>query len=78
MEERTISITGDGERLARVMVECGLAASNTAATRLIDQGSVRVDGEKVSDRFLTVDPQQGPFVLQVGKRKVVRVRPVQK
>ena len=78
LEERTISIPGDGARLARVMVECGLAASNTAATRLIDQGSVRVDGERVSDRFLTVDPQQGPFVLQVGKRKVVRVRPVQK
>ena len=77
LKEQTISITGEGERLTRVMVECGLAASNTAATRLIDQGSVRVDGEKVSDRFLTVDPQQGPFVLQVGKRKVVRVRPVQ-
>ena len=78
LEEQTISITGEGERLTRVMVECGLAASNTAATRLIDQGSVRVDGEKVKDRVLTVDPRQGPFVLQVGKRKVVRVRPVQK
>ena len=38
LEEQTISITGEGERLTRVMVECGLAASSTAATRLIRPG----------------------------------------
>ena len=62
------------ERLTRVIVDCGFAPSSGAATRLIDQGSVKIDGDRVDDRFLRVSPQRGPFVLQVGKRRVVRVR----
>ena len=42
---------------------------------MIDQGGVRVDGEKVSDRALTLAPGT-TAVLQVGKRKFARVRVV--
>ena len=38
---------------------------------MVDQGGVRVDGAVISDKALKLDA--GVFVLQVGKRKFVRV-----
>jgi tyrosyl-tRNA synthetase len=73
--ERLVVVPADGAKLAAVIVEVGFAASNSAATRLIEQGSVRVDGKRVTDRAQLVGPGPGAFVLQVGKRKVVRVTP---
>ena len=73
--ERTVTLSPDGLRLSAVMVDVGFAYSNSAATRLIDQGSVRVDGERIADRGVRLPPDAGPFVLQVGKRRVIRVVP---
>ena len=72
--ERVVEVPASGAPLVGVMVDVGFAASNSAATRLIVQGSVRVDGERVTDRSHRVAAAV-PFVLQVGKRRVVRVSP---
>jgi len=70
-----IEIRRDGEEmwLAKVMVEAELAASNSEAVRLIKQGAVHVDGEKVSDREFKV-ATSGPVLVQRGKRRYARVR----
>ncbi len=73
--ERPVAVPPAGAPLPAVMVEVGFAGSNSAATRLIEQGSVRVDGERVRDRAVRFAPDARPFVLQVGKRRVVRVVP---
>ena len=73
--EQVVEVPPDGARLAAVMVDVGFAESNSAANRLIAQGSVRVDGERVTNRSHQVAAAAGPFVLQVGKRRVVRVSP---
>ena len=73
--EQVVEVPADGARLSTVMVGVGFAESNSAATRLIDQGSVRLDGERVRDRSHRVAAAAATFVLQVGKRKVVRVSP---
>ena len=75
MDDRIVEMSADGARLVAVMVDVGFADSNSAATRLIVQGSVRVDGERMTDRSRWVRVTAAPFVLQVGKRKVVRVTP---
>ena len=75
---KEVAMSDEGERLTRVMIDCGFAESSTSAGRLIDQGSVRVDGDRVEDRWFRVEPTRGAFVLQVGKRKVVRIHPVHK
>ena len=75
LEQRPVTIASGGERLTRLMVDCGLADSGSAATRLINQGGVRIDGEPVSDKGLVVTADREPFVLQVGKRKVIRIKP---
>jgi tyrosyl-tRNA synthetase len=69
MEERTI--TGAPMGIGAVLKAVGLAASGGDATRLIDGGGVRVDSSVVSDKALKLDA--GVYVVQVGKRKFVRV-----
>ena len=73
--ERELAVSAEGVRVTHVMIECGFAPSTGAATRLIDQGSVKIDGGRVEDRWLRIAPEQGPFVLQVGKRRVIRIKP---
>lgn len=58
--------------LAQVLKQTGLTSSTSEALRMIDQGGVRLNGEKVSDRAAAL-PRGEPMVLQVGKRKFARV-----
>ncbi len=60
-----------GQTVLDVLTAAGLAASKSEGRRLIDQKGVRLDGE-VLDRFDAPFPHPG--VLQVGKRKFVRVK----
>ncbi len=67
----------DGEiGLLNLMREAGLTESNSQGRRLIKQNAVSIDGEKVEDtgRYIDVEAE-APFVLQVGKRRYVRVIP---
>jgi tyrosyl-tRNA synthetase len=60
-----------GLAIAQVLKQSGLTPSTTEATRMIEQGGVKIDGEKVSDKALKLAP--GVYVMQVGKRKFSRV-----
>lgn len=64
----------DGEvPVMRILVRVGFAPSNSAAGRLLEQGAVTVDGERVSGRDARI-PARGERVLQKGKRHFARVR----
>ena len=69
IEER--SLTGAPISIGAVLKAVGLASSGGDATRLIDGGGVRVDSSVISDKALKLN--SGTYVLQVGKRKFVRV-----
>ncbi|MBP5261491.1 MAG: tyrosine--tRNA ligase [Clostridiales bacterium] len=64
-------VTDDGILLAEVMVRCGLAKSRGEAKRLIDQGGVSVNGEKVSDQFMMLTRQQLSDSVKIQKGKKV-------
>ncbi|HTO45689.1 MAG TPA: tyrosine--tRNA ligase [Burkholderiales bacterium] len=70
--EHSISVDGEPLLLTQILKRVGLTASTSEAGRMIDQGGVRVNGEKVSDRGLALAKGQ-QFVVQVGKRKFARV-----
>jgi tyrosyl-tRNA synthetase len=55
-----------------LLVGAGLAASRSEARRLVDGGGVRLDGERVEAYGAMVGPER-PAVLQVGRRRFVRV-----
>jgi tyrosyl-tRNA synthetase len=64
-------------KLPRLLVEAGLAPSMAEARRLIEQGGVRVGGEKVSRPDFEIELERDrPLLLQVGKRHFLSVRGV--
>ncbi len=71
-----ISLAADGPTvlLSKLVVEAGLAASNSEARRLMNQGGVKVDGEQVRDpkTEIAADRTDG-LLLQVGKRRFARI-----
>ena len=72
LEEITLSAEGEGLGIANVLTHAGLTASNSEAFRMIDQGAVKIDGEKVSDRGLSL-AKGFSGVIQVGKRRIARI-----
>ena len=66
--ERTLAAGGQGIGIAMALTQCGLTSSNSEAFRMLQQGGVRIDGEKVSNRALQLE-SGFVGVLQVGKRK---------
>ncbi len=73
IEVTAIGCVGDTAKLANVLKDAGLAASSSAAYRLIEQGAVRVDGLRVGSRDATL-AAGGSYLLQTGKRGIARVR----
>lgn len=62
-------------KLVSLLTETNLAPSKAEARRLIEQGGVRVDGEKVSAHDAEVIlSSDNPYLIQVGKRKFLKVR----
>jgi tyrosyl-tRNA synthetase len=72
LETVELEIPAGGLGIAQLLRKAQLVASNTEAMRMIEQGAVRIDGERVSSRemMLTV---AADLVLQVGKRRFKRV-----
>jgi tyrosyl-tRNA synthetase len=66
-----IALSGAPLGITALIKMTGLAPSNAEANRNIEQGGVRIDGAVVSDKGLQV--AAGSFVLQVGKRRFVKV-----
>lgn len=73
MPEHALSTGGESLLFCQVLKQANLTASTSEAMRMIEQGGVKLDGEKVSDKALRL-PAGGPYVIQVGKRKFARVR----
>ncbi|MCI7719110.1 tyrosine--tRNA ligase [[Pasteurella] aerogenes] len=64
--------TFEGETgLANLLKEAGLVESTSEAIRMVKQGGVKIDGEKVEDSKLIIT--SGTAVYQVGKRKFARI-----
>jgi tyrosyl-tRNA synthetase len=72
MPQLTIATGGKSLGIAQLLKQAGLTASTSEALRMIEQGGIRIDGERCADKSLTLDPAT-TVVLQVGKRKFARV-----
>ena len=72
LPEILIPCGSSGITIAQLLKQAGLTPSTSEAMRMIEQGGVKIDGEKISDKGLTL--QAGvSAVFQVGKRKFARV-----
>ena len=72
MPEVTLTTVSGALPIAQVLKQAGLTVSTSDALRMIEQGGVRLNGDKVSDKALLLAAGE-TLVLQVGKRKFARV-----
>lgn len=70
--EVNLTLDGDVVGIVQLLKLAGLTTSTSEAMRMIEQGGVKADGEKVSDKGLQLAKGQS-VVLQVGKRKFAKV-----
>ena len=73
MPEVALQAPKEGMPVVQMLKQAGLTASTTEAVRMIEQGGVRLNGERLTDRLLKVSGGE-TIVAQVGKRKFARIR----
>jgi tyrosyl-tRNA synthetase len=73
LEERDWLVGDAGAAIGPLLRDLGMTASSSESLRMIQQGGVKVDGEKIEDQKLILSAGR-IYVLQVGKRKFVKVR----
>ncbi|MFM5335150.1 tyrosine--tRNA ligase [Aeromonas enteropelogenes] len=71
MPEVELALEGEGLAIANLLKDAELVATTSEALRMIKQGAVKVDGEKLEDGKALISA--GTAVYQVGKRKFARV-----
>lgn len=72
LQDTVLDTAGAGIAIAQALKAAGLTGTTSEALRMIDQGGVRLDGDKVSDRGLVLAVGVS-VVAQVGKRKFARL-----
>ncbi len=72
IDDKQAACPGDAMGVAHVLKASGLVSSTSEGMRMVKQGAVRIDGEKVSDPAQVI-PLGAQHVFQVGKRKFARV-----
>jgi tyrosyl-tRNA synthetase len=72
VETITLIIEGSSATLPKVLKESSMVTSTSKAIRLIEQGAVKVDGDKVLKKDFSMN-KGTTFLLQVGKRKIANI-----
>ncbi len=72
-EIEEMQVVASNYKLAELLVQTNLAASKGEARRLIEQGGVKIGGEKASNVAAEIQLKD-EILLQVGKRKFLRVK----
>jgi tyrosyl-tRNA synthetase len=74
IEECTYGTSGGGVPILQLLSDTQLAASKSEARRLVEQGGVSIDGEKISDSKATITITK-PIIVKVGKRRFLKINP---
>ncbi len=72
VEEVQVGCDGETVWLPRLLVLAGMAKSSSEAMRLIKQGGVQVDGEKIGDTRLELETSRG-YLIRIGKRNFKKI-----
>ena len=74
MPEVKISVSSEGIAIPNLLKEAGLVLSTSEAMRMIKQGAVKINGEKIPQNgFINPEKSSITIVCQVGKRKFAKV-----
>lgn len=69
-----LSLSSDGKiAIANALKDAGLTKSTSESHRMIKQGAVKINGEKVSSSDVELEKNPDPYTVQVGKRKFAKI-----
>lgn len=74
IEERAYGIPDTGVSILQLLSDTDLASSKSEARRLVEQGGVSIDGEKISDSKAIIKANK-PITVKVGKRRFLKINP---
>ncbi len=72
IEEKNITIAEDSIPLSVVLKQVGMVASSTDGARMIDQGAVKIDEQRIDDSKMRV-AKGFSGVVQIGKRRILKI-----
>ncbi|MDF2940262.1 MAG: tyrosine--tRNA ligase [Gammaproteobacteria bacterium] len=72
MPEIELKVSSEGLGIAHVLKQANLVSGTSDAYRMIEQGGVRVDNERVDNKALVLEPDK-TYTCQVGKRKFAKI-----
>jgi tyrosyl-tRNA synthetase len=72
LPEQILEVPAEGMAIAQILKASGVCPSTSDAVRMVEQGGVKVNGDKVSDKGLRL-AVGATYVIQVGKRKFAKV-----
>ena len=67
-----VNVGSEGMQIANLLKTAGLTESTSEAIRMLDQGAVKVDGEKITEKTSVMHAGK-TFIIQVGKRRFAKV-----
>lgn len=73
LELTVLSCDEDTMSIANVLKEAGLTSSTSEAMRMLKQGAVKLDGNKIDNKSLQIDKGK-ELILQVGKRRFAKIK----
>jgi len=76
IDEISLASDAGGLWIVKALTASGMCKSSSDARRMIQQGAVSVDGEKLSDGEHRLSKRETPYTLKVGKRQFIRIRVV--
>ena len=72
IKEITIELTGESLPLANLLKNAGLVETTSDSHRLVKQGAVRIDDQRISDSRLNI-PAGASHIIRVGKRRIAKL-----
>ena len=72
IKEITIELTGESLPLANLLKNAGLVETTSDSHRLVRQGAVRIDDQRISDSRLNI-PAGASHIIRVGKRRIAKI-----
>ena len=76
LDEQVIELPDNESSMSIIAVlrQTELIKSNSEGNRMLQQGAVKINGDKVTSREFTLDPAMGAFIAQVGKKRIAKIR----
>ena len=72
IKEITVELTGESLPLANLLKNAGLVETTSDSHRLVKQGAVRIDDQRISDSRLNI-PAGASHIIRVGKRRIAKI-----